>query len=248
MGRNAGPGLSGQVTRVQEVSLISKPVITAAEAAGKVKEGDTIMVGGFMACGSPATILKALEAAGTRDLTLICNDTGVHDPASGLSTGVAPLVLARQFRRIIASHIGANPETQRQMREHETDVVLVPQGTLAEQVRAQGAGLGGVLTPTGIGTAVAKGKQIILVDHIPYLLERPLKADVAFVKARKADRAGNLVYHGTARNFNPLMATAAEVVIAEVEEIVDVGALDPDTIHTPSIHVDFIVDAGRIER
>jgi acetate CoA/acetoacetate CoA-transferase alpha subunit len=151
------------------------------------------------------------------------------------------------FKKIIASHIGANQETQRQMNAGETEVELVPQGTLAEQIWAGGAGLGGFLTPTGVGTEVAKGKQIILVDHNSFLLELPLKADVAIIKAKKADKVGNLVFNGTARNFNPMMATAAELVIAEVEEIVEIGDIDPNDVHTPSIFIDFLVKAERLE-
>ena len=226
--------------------MIEKPVITAAEAAARIKDGATIMVGGFMACGSPHTVLQALGEQGTKNLTLICNDTAVHDLKTGKVTGVGHLVQGRQFRKIIASHIGMNEETQRQMNAGETEVVLVPQGTLAEQVRAGGAGLGGFLTPTGLGTEVAHGKQVILVGHRPFLLELGLKADVAIIKAKKADKAGNLVFNGTARNFNPLMATAAALVIAEAEEIVEIGAIGPNEVHTPSIFVDFLVKAERL--
>jgi acetate CoA/acetoacetate CoA-transferase alpha subunit len=200
-----------------------------------------------MDCGSPHTIIFALKEKGTKNLTLICNDTAVHDFKTGKVTGVGHLVQIKLFKKIIASHIGANQETQRQMNAGETEVELVPQGTLAEQVRAGGAGLGGVLTPTGVGTEVANGKQIVLVAHRPFLLELPLKADVAIIKARKADKAGNLVFNGSARNFNPLMATAAALVIAEVEEIVEIGEIDPNDVHTPSIFVDFLVKAEQIE-
>jgi len=231
----------------KEYSMIEKPIISAADAAGKIKEGDSLMVGGFLNCGSPHTIILALKEKGTKNLTLICNDTAVHDFKTGKVTGVGQLIQARQIKKIITSHIGANQETQRQMNAGETIVELVPQGTLVEQVRAGGAGLGGVLTPTGIGTEVANGKQVIVVAHKPYLLELPLKADVAIIKARKADKSGNLVYHGTARNFNPLMATAGAVVIAEVEEIVEIGTIDPDEIHTPSIFVDFLVQAEQLD-
>jgi acetate CoA/acetoacetate CoA-transferase alpha subunit len=205
------------------------------------------MVGGFLNCGSPHTIILALKERGTKDLTLICNDTAVHNFKTGKITGVGHLVQARQFRKIIASHIGTNQETQRQMNAGETEVELVPQGTLVEQVRAGGAGLGGFLTPTGVGTEVAKGKQVIVVAHKPFLLELPLKADVAIIKARKADKSGNLVFNGTARNFNPVMATAAALVIAEVEEIVETGAIDPNDIHTPSIFVNFLVKAEQLD-
>jgi acetate CoA/acetoacetate CoA-transferase alpha subunit len=182
-----------------------------------------------------------LSKRDTKNLTLISNDTAIHDLKTGQITGVGHLVRNKMFKKIIASHIGSNQETQRQMNSGETEVELVPQGTLAEQVRAGGAGLGGFLTPTGIGTEAANGKQIVLVAHSSFLLELPLKADVAIVKAKKADKAGNLVYNGTARNFNPLMATAAALVIAEVEEIVEIGEIDPDDVHTPSIFVDFLV-------
>ena len=227
--------------------MIEKPIISAADAASKIKEGDTLMVGGFMACGSPHTIIFALKEKGTKNLTLICNDTAVHDLKTGIVTGVGHLIQGKQFKKIIASHIGANQETQRQMNAGEAEVELVPQGTLAEQVRAGGAGLGGILTPTGIGTEAANGKQVILVAHKPFLLELPLKADVAIIKAKKADKSGNLVFNGTARNFNPLMATAGALVIAEVEEIVETGEIDPNEIHTPSIFVDFLVKAERLE-
>lgn len=227
--------------------MIVKPIISAVDAAGKIKEGDSLMVGGFMACGSPHTIILALQHRGTKNLTLICNDTAVHDFKTGRVTGVGHLIQTKLFKKIIASHIGMNHETQRQMNAGETEVKLVPQGTLAEQVRAGGAGLGGFLTPTGVGTEVANGKQVILVAHRPFLLELPLKADVAIIKARKADKAGNLVFNGTARNFNPLMATAAALVIAEVEEIVEIGEIHPNEVHTPSIFVDFLVKAEQFE-
>ena len=227
--------------------MIEKPILSAADAAGKIKAGDSLMVGGFMDCGTPQTIIFALKEQGTKNLTLICNDTAVHDFKTGKVTGVGHLIQSKLFKKIIASHIGMNQETQRQMNAGETEVELVPQGTLAEQVRAGGAGLGGVLTATGVGTEVANGKQVILVAHRPFLLELPLKADVAIIKAKKADKAGNLVYNGTARNFNPLMATAAALVIAEVEEIVEIGQIDPNDVHTPSIFVDFLVKAERLD-
>jgi len=227
--------------------MIIKPIISAADAAGRIKEGDTLMVGGFMGCGSPHTIILALKERGTKNLTLICNDTAIHDFKTGKITGVGHLIQGRQFKKIIASHIGANQEAQRQMNAGETEVELVPQGTLAEQVRAGGAGLGGFLTPTGMGTEAAVGKQIIVVAQKPYLLELPFKADVAIIKAKKADKFGNLVFNGTARNFNPLMATAAALVIAEVEEIVETGEIDPNDIHTPSIFVDLLVKAVQLD-
>lgn len=221
--------------------MVSKPVISAAEAAAMVRPGQVVQVGGFLGCGSPDAVLGALASAGVGGLTLVCNDTAVLDEKNGRVTGVAPLIKAKAFSKVIVSHIGTNPETQRQMNSGETEVELVPQGTLAERVRAAGAGLGGILTPTGVGTEVEKGKQKLLVGDKAYLLEEALPGDVALIKAKKADKAGNLVYAKTARNFNPLMATACKLVIAEVEELVEIGAIDPDQVHTPSIFVDYLV-------
>ncbi len=223
--------------------MIEKPVISAAEAAKMVNDGDVVHVGGFLACGSPLGILAALAARGTKNLTLVCNDTAVLDEKNGRVTGVAPLVKNRQFRKMIISHIGTNPESQRQMNAGETEVVLVPQGTLAERVRAAGCGLGGILTATGLGTEVQEGKQVVEVQGRTFLVEEALPGDVALIKARKADKAGNLVYSKTARNFNPLMAMACKTVIVEAEEIVEIGEIDPDQVHTPSILVDYLVKA-----
>ncbi len=223
--------------------MVTKPIISAAQAAAMVHEGHTVHVGGFLGCGSPDTVLAELVKSGARNLTLVCNDTAVLDEKNGRVTGVAPLVKAKGFSTIIVSHIGTNPETQRQMNAGETKVVLVPQGTLAERVRAAGAGLGGILTPTGVGTEVEEGKQKLLVGDKVFLLEEALPGDVALIKAKKADKAGNLVFSKSARNFNPLMATACKTVIAEVEELVEIGDIDPDQVHTPSIFVDYIVMA-----
>ena len=227
--------------------MIAKPIITAAQAAAKVHEGQVLMSGGFQGCGAAHSLIQALKAQGTKGLTLISTDNAMHDFKTGTVTGIGHLIQDRAFTKIISSHIGLNQETQRQMNAGETEVELVPQGTLAERIRAAGAGLGGFLTPTGLGTEVAEGKQVITIDSRPYLLELPLKADIAFIKAKKADKAGNLMYAGTARNFNPMMATAADVVIAEVEEIVEIGEMDPNHVHTPSIFVDFLVLATRLE-
>lgn len=223
--------------------MIAKPVIGAAEAAAMVKPGDVVHVGGFLGCGSPDAVLAALVAAGTKDLTLVCNDTAILNPKTGSANGIAPLIIHRQVKRVVTSHIGTNAETQRQMNAGEIIVDLVPQGTLAERVRSAGNGLGGVLTPTGVGTEVEKGKTKLTVNNKVYLLEEALPGDVALIKAKKADKAGNLVYAKTARNFNPLMATACTLVIAEVEEIVEVGEIDPDQVHTPSLFVDYLVKA-----
>src|SRR5690554_2356717 len=212
--------------------------ISLEEAIEKIEDGMTIMVGGFLGCGNPHRLIEALAAKGTKDLTLICNDTSFPD------YGVGKMVVNKQFKKIIASHVGTNPETGRQMYEKETEVVLVPQGTLAEQVRAGGAGLGGILTPTGVGTVVEEGKEKLTVDGVEYLLEKPLRADVALIAAQKADEYGNLIYFGATRNFNNLMATAAETVIVEVEEVVAVGELDPNEVVTPGIFVSHIVNGG----
>jgi acetate CoA/acetoacetate CoA-transferase alpha subunit len=224
--------------------VVSKPIISAAQAAAMVREGQSVHVGGFLGCGSPDAILAELVKAGAKGLTLVCNDTAVLDEKNARISGVAPLIKAKCFSKVIVSHIGTNPETQRQMNAGELEVVLVPQGTLAERVRAAGAGLGGILTPTGVGTEVEQGKQKILVGDKAYLLEEALPGDVALLKAKKADKAGNLVYSKTARNFNPLMATACKLVIVEVEELVEIGDIDPDQVHTPSIFVDYIVVAS----
>ncbi|MFN3411405.1 MAG: CoA transferase subunit A [Exilispira sp.] len=221
--------------------MIEKPILKAEEAVKQIKDGSVIMVGGFMGCGTPLSIVDALNKQGTKDLTLICNDTAIYNPDKNLITGVAPLVVNKRFKKIIASHIGTNRETGRQMTAGETEVELVPQGTLAERIRAAGFGLGGFLTPTGVGTEVENGKQIIELNGKKYLLELPLFADFALLKAKKADKAGNLIYSKSARNFNPVMATAAKIVIAEVDEIVEIGELDPDDIVTPFIFVSILV-------
>ena len=210
-------------------------IISAAEAAAKVKDGMTVMVGGFLGCGTPQTLVDQVLANGTKDLTLVCNDTAFPD------SGVGKLVVSRQFKKVIVSHIGTNPETGRQMNAGELTVDLVPQGTLAERIRSAGFGLGGILTPTGVGTPVEAGKQKLTIDGKDYLLELPIKADVALIKAYKADKAGNLVFRKAARNFNPLMATAAQVVIVEAQNIVETGEIDPDEVMTPGIFVNYLV-------
>ncbi len=217
---------------------MGKKVKTWQEALAVVQDGMTIMIGGFLAVGTPECLIDGLLECGVRDLVVIGNDTGFVDK------GIGRLVAAGRCREVIVSHVGTNPETGRQMHSGELKVTLVPQGTLAEQVRAGGAGLGGILTPTGIGTVVAEGKQVIEVGGKEYLLELPLRADVALIKAHQADEKGNLVYRRSARNFNPLMAKAADVVIAEVDEIVPVGSLDPDAVVTPGLLVDMIVPGG----
>lgn len=215
-----------------------KPMMTALEAAQKVKSGEVVLIGGFLDTGTPNRIVDALADLGTSDLTLVNNDTAFPD------RGVGKLVVNKQLSKIITSHIGTNKETGRQMISGETEVILTPQGTLAEQVRAGGTGLGGVLTKTGLGTAVEKGKQKITVNGEEYLVEAPIRGDVALIYANKADKFGNMQFHGSTRNFNTLMAMAADLVILEVDELVEIGEIDQDSVHLPGIFVDYIVDGG----
>lgn len=221
--------------------MVKKELLTAAQAVELISEGSTVMVGGFMGCGSPPALLKALRESGKKDLTLVCNDCGWYNPDQGKETGVAGNVLDKQFSRVITSHIGLNSEMQRQMVAGETEVELVPQGTLAERIRTAGCGLGGFLTPTGVGTEVEEGKQVIELDGIKYLLERPLRGAVALIHAHRADTAGNLWYARSERNFGALMAMACDMVIAEVDEIVEIGELEPEAVVTPSIFVKKLV-------
>jgi acetate CoA/acetoacetate CoA-transferase alpha subunit len=210
-------------------------VMTAASAVKQVKRGSTIMIGGFLGVGAPQRLLAALAQQGTNELTIICCAADYpHD-------GVGRLISAGLVRRAILSHSGTNREIEERAAAGEIEVEFVPQGTLAEQIRAAGFGLGGILVSTGLGTAIEKRKQILEVDGKTFLLEKPIKADITLIKAARGDHAGNLVYHGAARNFNPLMALAADLVIAEVEELVPVGKIDPDQVMTSAIFVDIIV-------
>ncbi|HVC20856.1 MAG TPA: CoA transferase subunit A [Vicinamibacterales bacterium] len=221
---------------------MNKVLSSAADAVALIPDGATIMMGGFGLCGIPEHLIAALHARGTRDLTVISNNAGVDD------FGIGVLLRSRQVKKMIASYVGENKEFERQFIAGELDVELVPQGTLAERIRAGGAGIGGFFTPTGYGTVIADGKETRLIDGRPCVLEMPLHADFAFVKAWRGDRKGNLVYRRTARNFNPMMATAAAVTIAEVEELVEPGALDADAIVTPGIFVRHILQGGRYEK
>lgn len=213
-------------------------IVSIDEAIDHIKDGMTIMVGGFLGCGSPHRLMDALEKKGVKDLTLICNDSGFPE------IGAGKLVVNKQIKKLIASHVGTNRETGNQMNSGEMEVVLVPQGTLAEQVRAGGAGLGGFLTPTGVGTIVEEGKEKMVIDGKTYLLEMPLRADVALIAGEIVDEFGNIVYYGATRNFNSLMATAADLVIVEAEKVVKVGDLDPNDVVTSGIFVDYIVNGG----
>ena len=209
------------------------------EAISMIEDGSTIMVGGFLGFGSPEEMMDELVRQTKKSLTVICNDSAFAE------TGIGKIIVAKLVKKLITSHMGTNPETQRQMINGDLEVELVPQGTLAERIRAGGVGLGGILTPTGVGTLVQEGKRTLNVNGKEYLLELPLRADFALLKAKRADYLGNLSYSLTARNFNPLMAMAADVVIAEVEEIVPTGVIPPDEVHTPHVLVDYVVVEGR---
>ena len=198
--------------------------IQPSNAANLIPDGATLLIGGFMGAGTPPRLVDALVKLGRRDLTVIANDTARP------GVGIGKLIDAKLVRRVITSHIGTNPETQRQMLAGEVRVDLVPQGTLVERIRAGGFGLGGVLTQTGLGTLAAEGKQVVEVDGKTFLLELPLKADFALINARRADYLGNLEYALTSRNFNPIMAMAAGTVIAEAEDMVPVGVIPPDAV------------------
>jgi len=215
---------------------------SAQDAVAQIPEGATLMVGGFGVCGNPENLLSALHARGTRGLTVISNNAGIDD------FGLGRLLKARQIRKMIATYVGENREFERQFLAGELEVELVPQGTFSERIRAGGAGIGGFFTPTGYGTLVAEGKETRVIDGRPYVLELPLKADFALVRAWKGDRYGNLVYRKTARNFNPMMATAAQVTLAEVEHLVEPGEIEPDAVHTPGIFVRHILRGEHYER
>ena len=218
---------------------LNKIKISADEAVASIKDGSVVMIAGFMICGTPKILVDALVRKGVKNLTLISND------ACYPGKGVGKLISNGQVKTLIVSHVGLNPEVARRMNtEVEADklkCILVPMGTFVERIRAGGAGLGGVLTPTGVGTMIAEGKEIINIDGRDFLLEKPLRADFALIRASKIDKFGNIVYYGTTKNFNPHMATAADYVIAGAAEIVETGSIDPDTIHTSGIFVDAIV-------
>lgn len=214
-------------------------ISTSEAVVERIGDGAVVMIAGFLGAGTPESLVEAIKDKGIRNLTLIANDTAFPD------RGVGKLVVSKQAARLIVSHIGTNPETGRQMHAGEVAVELVPQGTLAERIRAGGAGLGGVLTPTGIGTPVEEGKEKITVKGQEFLLELPLRADVALLKAHKADPQGNLVFRGTSRNFNPVMATAADFVAVEADQLVPLGAIKPDEVMLPGIFVDAVVHRPR---
>ena len=216
-------------------------VVTVEQAMEHCFDGMTVMLPGFVNCGVPETLIEGLMEKGVKDLNVISNNTSVKGRGIGL------LVHADRIKHITCSHIGNNVETVEKVVAGEINVTFTPQGTLCERMRAGGAGIGGILTPTGLGTPMQEGKEVIEVNGKKYILELPLHADVALIHAWKADKMGNLVYRRTARNFNPIMATAADFVIVEAEEIVEVGELDPDMIHTPGAVVDLIVQGRPTE-
>jgi len=217
---------------------LKNKVISLDKALEFINDDAVVMYGGFLSCGAAETIIDGMVAKGVKNLTIIGNDTGL------VGTGVSKLIATRQVKRVITSHIGTNPETGRLMSTGEMQVDLVPQGTLIERIRSAGHGLGGVLTPTGIGTDVALDKQIINVDGKDYLLEKPLFGDVAILHGSIVDKAGNIFHRGTTRNFNSIIATACKIVIVEAEKLVEVGELEPEYVMTPGIFVDYIVVAG----
>jgi acetate CoA/acetoacetate CoA-transferase alpha subunit len=217
---------------------MQQKAISCTRAVEMIPDGASLMIGGFMGVGSPHRIIDELVRQGRKNLTVIANDTGKP------GWGIGKLIDAKLIRKLIASHIGLNPETGRQMIAGETEVLLVPQGTLAERIRAGGFGLGGVLTPTGFGTLVAEGKQTLEVEGKKFLVEPPLRADFALIAAHRSDYRGNLEYSLTARNFNVVMAMAADKVIAEPEHIVPVGMIPPDVVATPFPVVDYLIERG----
>jgi 3-oxoacid CoA-transferase subunit A len=221
---------------------MNKIVATADQAVADIADGAVVMAGGFGLCGIPENLITALHRRGSRNLGVISNNCGID------GKGLGVLLEAGQIQRITASYVGENHTFERMFLDGKLEVELCPQGTLAERIRAGGAGIPAFFTATGYGTAVAEGKEIRTFDGRPYVMETALRADFALVKAWKGDRYGNLVYRKTTRNFNPMMATAARITIAEVEQLVEVGTLDPDAIHTPGIYVQRIVLGARYEK
>jgi acetate CoA/acetoacetate CoA-transferase alpha subunit len=210
-------------------------LVSIEDAVAHIKDGMTLMIGGFLGAGTGVKMVEAIANKGVKDLTLICNDTAYPNKAIGM------LISNKQVKKLYASHIGTNADTIQQFNEKTLEIEFCPQGTLAERIRCGGAGLGGVLTQTGLGTVVENGKQKVTVDGKEYLLEKPVHADVAIIGANIADEEGNLVYKGTSQNFCPMMATAADTVIVEPQEIVATGSIAPENVKTPGIFVDYII-------
>ncbi|TFE01742.1 CoA transferase subunit A [Jeotgalibacillus salarius] len=215
------------------------------EAVKGVQDGAVIMVGGFGLVGIPENLILALEQSGVKDLTVISNNCGVDD------WGLGRLLKNKQIKKMVGSYVGENKEFERQVLAGELEVELTPQGTLAEKIRAGGAGIPAFFTPAGVGTPIAEGKEVRTFNGKEYVLEEALTADFSFIRALKGDRAGNLIYNKTARNFNPMIAAAGRITVAEVEEVVEIGDIDPDTVHTPGIYVQGVIQGKqekRIER
>lgn len=222
--------------------MINKVIKDADEAVSDIPDNAVLMLGGFGLCGIPENLIAAILRKGIKGLTCISNNAGVDDFGIGL------MLKTRQVKKMISSYVGENAEFERQLLSGELEVELIPQGTLAERIRAGGAGIPAFFTPAGVGTEVAEGKETREFDGKKYLMEHWLRADFALVKAWKGDTSGNLVYRGTARNFNPMMAAAGSITIAEVEELVPVGQLDPNSIHTPGIYVKRIFQGKNYEK
>ena len=244
MNRSAEPILQAKRSGAggYDPGVINKVVASADEAVADVPEGATLVVGGFGLCGIPENLIAALRRRGVANLTAVSNNCGVDDWGLGL------LLANRQIRKMVSSYVGENGEFERQYLSGELEVELVPQGTLAERMRAGGAGIPAFFTPTGVGTLVAEGKETRAIDGREYVLERGIVGDFSLVAAWKGDRLGNLVYRRAARNFNPVAATAGKISIAEIEELVEVGDLDPENVHTPGIFVQRVVVAPREKR
>ena len=221
---------------------MNKVVANAEDAVRDIPNGAVIMSGGFGLCGNPENLISALHRSGVRDLTIISNNCGTTEFGLGI------LLKAKQVRKMVASYVGENKEFERQYLAGELEVELNPQGTLAERIRAGGCGIGAFYTPTGVGTIVAEGKEVRTIDGREYVMEKPLKADYAIVRAFKGDSWGNLQFRKTARNFSPMMCMAARITIAEVEHLVDVGELDPDAVHVPSIFVHRVIQGSNYQK
>ena len=211
-------------------------LISKQEAISKVFDGSSVMVGGFLNCGTPEELIDELVKQNKKELTMICNDTSTPTEGRG------KLISNKQVKKVIVSHIGTNPETGRQMQEGELEVDLIPMGSLIERIRAKGAGLGGILTPTGVGTLIEDKNETMVIDGKKFIFERPIDADFAIIYGTKADRYGNVAYYGTTRNNNTMMATAADTVIVQVDEVVD--QIDPNEVVVPGLFVDYVVERG----
>jgi 3-oxoacid CoA-transferase subunit A len=221
---------------------MNKVVASADEAIRDLQDGAVIMSGGFGLCGNPENLIKAIHRKGVKNLTIISNNCGTTDKGLGI------LLQSRQVKKMIASYVGENKEFERQFLQGELEVELNPQGTLAERIRTAGAGLGGFFTPTGAGTQIAQGKESRTIDGKEMIFEKPLRADFAIVRAWKGDKWGNLLFRKTARNFSPMMCTAARITIAEVENLVELGEIDPDQVHVPSVYVKRIFKGTNYEK